>query len=460
MKHLFLALIGMFAFTAPAQNESVFIRSIYDEALERGESYETLRYLCKNIGARLSGSPEAAMAVAWSKQLMESYGFDKVFLQEIEVPHWERGTKESAWIVGADGRMQKIKVLALGGSEGTNGLLEGEIVAFKSLEELQEADENLVNGKVVYLAKAFDQKLLNTFAAYGACGSIRWSGAVEAAKKGAIAVVIRSLGSEVDDHPHTGSMQYQDDVTHIPAAAISTRDCEILNSWLEKGKVNIRMEMNCHWLAPVTSYNVVAEITGKQPNEIITFGGHLDSWDVGEGAHDDGAGVIHSLEALRILKALNYQPRYTLRCVFFMNEENGNFGGKGYADYAVLNGENHIAALESDRGGFLPLGFDVRGTDAQVAFVQQIAKPLQKGYQLYEFKQGYSGVDIGPLRDHYPDMVQLGLIVNSQEYFKYHHTEADVFETVDRRELALGSAALAAMVYLLDQNLEVEELKK
>lgn len=460
MKRIFFALAILFISTSNGQNDSTFIRNIYDEALERGEAYNNLRYLCKNIGARLSGSPEAAMAVAWSKQVMESYGFDKVYLQEIQVPHWERGTKESAWIVGADGNMQKIKVLALGGSDGTNGLLEGEIAAFETLAALQDADSSAVYGKVVYLAQAFDQKLLNTFAAYGACGSIRWSGAVEAAKKGAIAVVIRSLGSEVDDHPHTGSMQYQDDVTRIPAAAISTRDCEILNSWLEKGKVNIRLEMNCHWLAPVTSYNVVAEITGKQPNEIITFGGHLDSWDVGEGAHDDGAGVMHSLEALRILKVLGYKPRYTLRCVFFMNEENGNFGGKGYAEYAVANGENHIAALESDRGGFLPLGFDIRGTEAQLAFIREISRPLQEGYQLFDVKPGYSGVDIGPLRDYYPDMVQLGMIINSQEYFKYHHTEADVFETVDRRELALGSAALAAMVYLLDQNLDVEELKK
>jgi hypothetical protein len=376
------------------------------------------------------------------------------------VPHWERGTKEAAWLISPAGQMKKINVLALGGSIATNGLLEGELIAFATLEDLKKADSAAVSGKVVYLAQAFDQKLLNTFAAYGACGGMRWAGAVEAAKKGAIAVIIRSLGSDIDDHPHTGSMQYEEGVKQIPAAAISTRDCEVLNGLLKNGKVKIRLEMDCRWLEPVKSYNVIAEITGKRKNDIITFGGHLDSWDVGEGAHDDGAGVMHSLEALRILKLLGYRPEHTLRCVFFMNEENGNFGGKGYADYAKANNENHVAAIESDRGGFLPLGFDVSGTDEQVAFVRQLAEPLVKNFQLFQFQKGYGGVDIGPLKQYYPTMLQLGAIINSQEYFKYHHTEADVFETVDKRELALGSAALAAMVYLLDKNLVTEELKK
>jgi hypothetical protein len=464
MKHSllagFLAAFCLGSLSLSAQTDSAFLRNVYHEALERGEAFENLRYLCKNIGARLSGSAEAEMAVVWSKQLMESYGFDRVYLQEIQVPHWVRGTKEAAWLISSAGQILKVNVLALGGSIATNGLMEGEIIAFENLEALKNADSAKVAGKVVYLAQAFDQKLLNTFAAYGACGSMRWGGAIEAAKKGAIAVVIRSLGSDVDDHPHTGSMQYDDAVTKIPAAALSTRDSELLNGLLKTGTVTIRLEMDCRWLEPVKSYNVIAELTGRRKNDIITFGGHLDSWDVGEGAHDDGAGVMHSLEALRILKKLGYRPEHTLRCVFFMNEENGNFGGKGYADYAKANNENHVAAIESDRGGFLPLGFDVSGTDAQVAFVWQLAEPLRKNYQLHQFQKGYGGVDIGPLKQYYPDMLQLGAVINSQEYFKYHHTEADVFETVDKRELALGSAALAAMVYLLDKNLVVEELKK
>jgi Zn-dependent M28 family amino/carboxypeptidase len=268
------------------------------------------------------------------------------------------------------------------------------------------------------------------------------------------------LGSEIDDHPHTGSFRYGDDLPRIPAAAISTADSDVLEEWAqERGKLKIRLEMDCKWYGNAISYNVIAEMTGSESDGIITFGGHLDSWDVGEGAHDDGAGVVHSIEALRILKDLGYKPRYTLRCVLFMNEENGNFGGRGYAEYAKKNNENHVAALESDRGGFLPLGFDIDGSDEQISFIQQLANPLKKDFQLFTFNKGYSGVDIRPLKEYYPNMVQLGVAMNSQEYFKYHHTEADVFETVDRRELALGCAAMAAMVYLLDSNLIVQQIE-
>ena len=445
---------------ANAQNDSAFIRKVYDEALENGESYENLRYLCKNIGARLSGSAEADMAVQWGKKLLTSYGFDRVYLQEIEVPHWERGTAEAAWIVDDKGNFRKIKILALGGSEGTNGMLEADLVTVATLDDLTEMDSSEVAGKIVYIGEPFDQKLLSTFRAYSMCGAQRWRGPNVASAKGAVALVIRSLGSEIDDHPHTGSFRYADNLPRIPAAAISTADSDVLEQWArERGALKVRMEMDCRWYGNATSYNVIAEMKGSESDGIITFGGHLDSWDVGEGAHDDGAGVVHSIEALRILKEVGYTPRYTLRCVLFMNEENGNFGGRGYAQYAKENNENHVAALESDRGGFLPLGFDIDGSDEQIAFVQQLADPLKKDFQLYQFEKGYSGVDIRPLKEFYPNMVQLGIAINSQEYFKYHHTEADVFETVDRRELALGCAAMASMIYLIDKNLIVEDLK-
>lgn len=455
-KITFISLFLALTFGSNSQTDTEFIKKMYDEALEHGQAYNNLRYLCKNIGARLSGSAEAEMAVQWSKQLMDSYGFDKVYLQEIEVPHWERGTREAGWIISDNGHLHKLNILALGGSVDTDGILEAELIHFGTTAQLRSADPKNVKGKIVYLSQPFDQTLLNTFEAYGGCGTLRWEGPVLAAQMGALAVVIRSLGSEIDHHPHTGSIAYNDDVQKIPAAAISTADSELLNKWVAKGTVKIRLNMDCRWLAPAKSHNVVAEITGKKPNHIITFGGHLDSWDVGEGAHDDGAGVMHSLEALRILKKLGYKPNYTLRCVFFMNEENGNFGGLGYADYANQNKEVHVAAIESDRGGFLPLGFDIDGSDDQLAFIKEISEPLQRDFKLYEFEKGYSGVDIRPLKKYYPDMLQLGVVINSQEYFKYHHTAADVFETVDRRELHLGCAALAAMIYLLDKNLKSE----
>jgi carboxypeptidase Q len=460
MKYLITLTCALGFLIVHAQTDSLFIRKVYDEALEKGQSYENLRYLCKNIGARLSGSAEAEMAVQWGKNLMESYGFDRVYLQEIDVPHWERGTAEAAWIVDEAGNFQKIKVLALGGSEGTKGLLEADLITVTTLEDFEAMDAAAVAGKAVYIGQPFDQKLLNTFKAYSICGAMRWNGPNVASAKGAVALVIRSLGSEIDDHPHTGSFRYADDLPRIPAAAISTADSEVVEQWAkERGQLKIRLEMDCRWYGTATSYNVIGEMKGTESDGIITFGGHLDSWDVGEGAHDDGAGVVHSIEALRILKELGYKPRYTLRCVLFMNEENGNFGGKGYAEYAKNNDEWHVAALESDRGGFLPLGFDIDGSEEQIAFVQQLAHPLKKDFQLYAFDQGYSGVDIRPLKTYYPDMVQLGIAMNSQEYFKYHHTEADVFEAVDRRELALGCAAMASMIYLLDKNLVIANLE-
>ena len=253
------------------------------------------------------------------------------------------------------------------------------------LTRQEKLGEAKIKGKIVFVNKPFDQTQINTFKAYGACSNQRWSGAKAASKYGAKAVVIRSLAQSNDDHPHTGSMDYKME-NKIPAAALSTNSANTLFDWLKQGKVRLKLEMDCRFYEDETSYNVIAEIFGKE-DKVITFGGHLDSWDVGEGAHDDGAGVIHSIEALRILKQLNYQPNHKLRCVLFMNEENGNFGGKGYAKWCSDNKEEHICALESDRGGFQPLGYDVVGSAAQLKFVQSF-KPLVKDYRLYNFEFG------------------------------------------------------------------------
>jgi hypothetical protein len=451
MKRLLLILFIATTVNTFAQNDSTFIKKIYDEALENGQAYENLRSLCKDIGARITGSAEAEMAIEWGEKLLNSYSFDTVYLQEIKVPHWERGTKEAAWIINKTGKTIKLDILALGGSIGTNGLIEGEIISVKGIEELKSLTESQVKGKIVYLSQAFNQKHINTFHAYGGCYPIRGQGCVEAGKLGAKAVIIRSLATPTDKFPHTGSMHYDDDVTKVPGAAISTANAEILDKWLKQGKVNLKMEMDCKTLPNVTSYNVIAEIKGKD-EKIITWGGHLDSWDVGEGAHDDGAGIVHSVEAIRILKKLNYQPNHTLRCVLFMNEENGNMGGKSYAKIASENKEEHICAIESDRGGFLPIGFDISGSDEQVALVNEF-KTLLSGFELFRFKKGYGGVDISPLKGYYPNMLQLGMAINSQIYFNYHHSNSDVFENVNKRELELGAAAMASMIYLLDKRL-------
>lgn len=452
MKSALTTLLLASATFSLANSDSLFIRKIYDEALVNGHCYENLRSLCKDIGARITGSAEAKMAIQWGHDLLESYGFDNVYLQEIKVPHWERGTTESGWIENESGHVAKLNILALGGSVGTDGLLEGEVVLVDSVGALLHLDKSKLKGKIIFFNEPFDQSQINTFKAYGACVEQRWNGANLAASVEAKAVIIRSLAQSSDEHAHTGSMQYEEGIIRVPAAAISTKDADKLVNWLSSGKVILKMEMDCRYYADETSYNVIAEMTGNEDDKIITFGGHLDSWDVGEGAHDDGAGIVHSIEALRILHKLGYNNNHTLRCVLFMNEENGNFGGKYYAELASENKEEHICAIESDRGGFLPIGFDIRGTSAQVEMVQQF-KDVLYDFELYRFEPGYSGVDIGPLMQHYPEMVQLGMAINSQRYFDYHHAETDVFENVNKRELELGSAAMAAMVYLLDKTL-------
>ncbi len=452
MKKILLLLTIISSTLGYSNEDSLFVRKIYDMALESGHSYENLRSLCKDIGARITGSAEAKMAIDWGKNLLESYEFDNVYLQEIKVPHWERGNTEAAWIMNETGEVVKLSVLALGGSIGTNGLIQGEILKVESIEELKKLSPEEIKGKVIFFNRPFDQKMIQTFHAYGACVDQRWAGTNEASQLNAKAVVIRSMASSTDEHPHTGSMHYDKGVEPIPGAAISTMDADKIVSWLDKGKVILKMEMDCRFFPDEISYNVIGEMKGGEDDKIITFGGHLDSWDVGEGAHDDGAGVVHSIEALRILKELGYVPNHTLRCVLFMNEENGNFGGKSYAELAAENKEKHICAIETDRGGFLPMGFDIVGDDKQVKFVRSFQK-LLKNYDLLKFNPGYGGVDIGPLRDYYPDMLQLGMAVNSQRYFDYHHSEVDVFESVNKRELELGAAAMAAMIYLIDQNI-------
>lgn len=442
------------AFHIQAQSDSIFIRNVYDQALSEGHSYENLRSLCKDIGARITGSAEAAMAVEWSEAKMKAYGFDKVYKQEITVPHWERGTKEAGWIRTEEGELIKLHILALGGSVGTNGLLEGELVAFPSLKALQEAPKATTEGKIVFINQPMNEKEIITFRAYGGCYPIRGNGAVEGAKQGAKAVIIRSLGLPIDPHPHTGSMHYEDSIPKIPAAAVSTKDAEHIQSLVDAGKsLEFVLEMDCQSYPDITSYNVIAEMTGSEnPDEIITFGGHLDSWDTGEGAHDDGAGVIHCLEALRILKTLQYTPKHTLRLVFFMNEENGNFGGRSYAKIVKEKGEKHIAAVESDRGGFAPRGFTCDGNEEHLDMLASLA-PLFTNYDLHIFDPGYGGVDIGPLKNEYAGIPLFGFVPDSQRYFDFHHAPSDVFENVNKRELELGCAAIASFLYLIDNRL-------
>ncbi|MBB77981.1 MAG: peptidase M28 family protein [Crocinitomicaceae bacterium] len=454
MRLLLLIIFSVNTYLSFTQNDSIQIKSFYNAALTNGKAYEDLRSLCKDIGPRLTGSAEAEMAIEWGKNKMEEYEFDKIYLQEILVPHWERGTKESGWIRTSKGKIKKVNLLALGGSIGTNGLIEADVVMFNSLSDLKKANKKYVNNKIVFINQHMDEQQINTFKAYGGCFAIRGYGAVESSKLGAKAVIIRSLGLPLNKDPHTGSMYYVDSIKKIPAAAISTEDANELEKSINEGKTSFLLEMDCRDFPDVTSYNVIGEIIGnKNPNNIITFGGHLDSWDTGEGAHDDGAGIVHCLEAMRIIKNSKYKPNNTLRLVFFMNEENGNNGGKSYATWAKKQkNENHIAAIESDRGGFAPRGFHCDGPEKYISLLKTFENKL-KHYDLHIFEKGYGGVDIGPLKKEFEGIPLFGFVPDSQRYFDFHHAPSDIFENVNKRELELGCAAIASILYLLDQNL-------
>ena len=454
MKKFLVLLLAAITLPAWAQsNDEAMIRKIFDEALDQGESYEMLRYLTKKIGPRLSGSPGAAAAVEWSKQQMEAYGFDKVSLQEVMVPHWVRGKKESGRIVNSKKLgTQVVNVTALGNSVGTGekGAF-GQVVEVQNFKELEQLGREALEGKIVFFNRPMDAKLIDTFSAYGGASGQRGAGPAEAAKYGAIGVIVRSLSSFQDDVPHTGSTRYRLNIPKIPAVAISTNDADLLSGLLEDDPdLSFYFETHAQMLPDVLSYNVVGEITGSEfPDEIIVVGGHLDSWDLAEGAHDDGAGCVQSIEVLRIMKALGYKPKRTIRAVMFMNEENGLRGGLKYAELAEATGEKHIAAMESDRGGFRPIGFGISGTDAQQEKLIGW-KSLFAPYQIYLFKKGGGGADISPLRRQ--GVPTIGYLPDSQRYFKYHHTGIDNFETVNQRELELGAAAMASVIYLIDQH--------
>jgi hypothetical protein len=427
------------------KSDSLQIRNMFDVALTEGRAYEDLRSLCKDVGSRLSGSPEAEKAVTWAKKLLESYEFDKVWLMPVKVPHWVRGDIEKAGVNGVE-----MSIKTLGGSVSSNGKIEAEVIEVQNFEELEQFGIEKIEGKIVFFNRPMNQKLISTGEAYGGCVSQRWAGASKASKYGAVGVFVRSVSHNVDKHAHTGSMGYDEGVNKIPSVALSIEDANYLSEVL-KSKPNAKayLNVNSQTLEDVDSYNVIAEIKGNEnPDKIITFGGHLDSWDVGEGAHDDGAGVVHSIEALRLIKTTGYAPKNTLRCVLFMNEENGNRGGKTYAAVAKEKGEIHVAALESDAGGFVPRGFTMDGTDAQVQKMQTW-EPLLSPYKLHIFKKGWGGVDIGPLKAQNVPLV--GLRPDDQRYFDHHHSDTDVFENVHKRELELGAASFAAMIYLIDK---------
>lgn len=429
------------------------IKAIYNAALTQGKAYDWLNYLSNQIGGRLSGSVQAQQAVDFTKSQLDSLGIDHVWLQPVMVPKWVRGTPEFAYIETAPGLTSDVPICALGGSVATPRTgIKANIIEVHGIEELEILGKDKIAGKIVFFNKPMDPTLISTYNAYSGCVDQRYSGASEAAKYGAVGVIVRSMNLRLDDYPHTGAMSYGDIpiLERIPAAAISTNAAELLSTTLKLNpNTKFYFKLNCRMFEDVESYNVIGEIRGNTyPEEIMVVGGHLDSWDLGDGSHDDGAGCVQSMDVLRLLKISGYKPQRTIRVVLFMNEENGLRGGNKYAEEAKRKNENHVFALESDAGGFTPRGFSFDCSDANFQQVQGWKK-LFEPYLIHMFIKGGSGADIGPLKNE--DMVLAGLRPDSQRYFDHHHAENDTFEHVNKRELELGAATMTSLIYLFDK---------
>ena len=436
-----------------SQDDKEQLRKIYRTSLTNGHSYDWLDYLSNEIGSRLSGSLNAELAVNYTKSELEKIGLDKVWLQPVMVPKWIRGNPEFAYIETAPGKTIPVNLCALGGSISTPlAGIKAHVLEVQSIDQLKKTPRDSIKGKIVFFNRPMQADIISTFEAYGGCVNQRYDGAKEAARFGAIGTIVRSMNLRLDDLPHTGAMSYGNTPieNRIPSAAISTNDAERLSGMLKiDPNLKFYFKQNCKQLKDVQSYNVIGELAGTQyPNQIIIVGGHLDSWDLGDGSHDDGAGCVQSMDVLRLLKLTGIKPKRTIRVVLFMNEENGLRGGLKYAEVAKRKGERHIFALESDSGGFTPRGFSFDGPDYKISQILEW-KSLFEPYLIHYFRMGGSGADIGPLKD--KDIVLAGLSPDSQRYFDHHHASNDTFDAVNKRELELGAATMTSLVYLIDK---------
>ena len=455
MKYLFYFFVVTLSFSLSSQeldDHKVFIDKVYNEALSNGQSYEWLDYLSNEIGGRLSGSINYDRSVKWGKDELNLIGIDSVWLQPVMIPKWVRGAPEYAHIESSPGNTISVPIAALGGSISTPSIgISANVIEVKSFDELNNIGKDSISGKIIFFNRKMDPTLINTFQSYGGSVNQRTQGAAKAAKLGAIGVIVRSMTTTLDDYPHTGSMYYDglELNERIPAAAISTNGAELLSSMLSLNpNIKFFFRQNSKNFPDVLSYNVIGQIDGSErSDEIIVVGGHLDSWDLGDGSHDDGAGIVQSMEVLRILKSLNYKPKRTIRVVLFANEENGLRGGNKYAELAKKNNETHFFALESDAGGFTPRGFSFDTSESEFNSLKEF-KHLFKEYGADDFIIGGSGADIGPLKDN--KIILAGLRPDPQRYFDYHHAASDTFDKINKRELELGAAAMTALVYLLD----------
>lgn len=451
MKYFLLTILLLFSLNVYSQDsDSLVIRNFYSEALTSTKSYEMLRELCKGIGGRLTGSKNANDAVKFIEEKLKAMNLDNVYLQNLKVRNWERGEKEAAYANTKKGRVN-FNVCALGISVGTGDKgITGNIVEVKSWEELKNLGRENVEGKIVFFSRAADQRGYTTGYGYGSSVDQRVRGAIEGARYGAVGVIVRSATVAYDGFPHTGVMRYNDSLAKIPAIGISTKESDVLSDLLKEDKdLTFYFRTTCHQDTDVESFNVIGEIKGSEkPDEIIVVGGHVDSWDLGEGAHDDGTGIAQSIEVLRLFQTLGIKPKHTIRFVGFMDEEIDQKGGRKYAEVVKEKKEVHLAAIETDGGGSTPHGFAFEVGEEKFEQYKNLQKYFEP-YWLHLFVKGGSGVDVSFLKE--TGTTLIGLITDSQRYFDYHHSANDVFENVNRREMQLGSASMAALVYLIDK---------
>ncbi|MFQ5569115.1 MAG: M28 family metallopeptidase [Rhodothermales bacterium] len=410
---------------------------IIHAALRDSAAFDRLAYMADTFGPRLSGSQNLENAIDWILEEMARDGLENVRGEEVMVPHWVRG-QESLTLLSP--REATLRMLGLGGSVGTppEGIT-AEVLVVGSFDEL-EARRDEAAGKIV---------LFNVpFTSYGQTVQYRSVGAIRAARAGAVASLVRSVGPVSLSTPHTGAMRYDDRVPRIPHAAVTVEDAMMMQRMQDRAQtIRVRLFMEAQTLPDATSRNVVAEIVGREkPEEIVVLGGHIDSWDVGQGAMDDGGGTVAAWEAVRLLNALGLHPRRTVRVVLWTNEENGLRGGVAYRDAHRDEIDNHVLAIETDSGVFKPRGFGFAGSDDAYALVQEVGKLLE-GIGAGTVTRGGGGADIRPImREGVPGM---GLSVDGSKYFWYHHTPADTIDKLDPHEFNLCVATLAVMAYVV-----------
>ncbi len=435
------------------------LKRIQQAALQSDYAYKQTAYLSNNIGARLTGSLQAQRAVEYVADEMKKLGLT-VRLQKLTVPHWVRGEERGELIEFegmAKGTTQKIVLTALGGSIATdaNGMI-GEIVVANSFDELEKLGRKNIEGKIVLLNNIFDREMQASGfggAAYGQATAYRGGGAIAAGRLGAIAVLVRSAGASQNRLAHTGAMRYDDKVTKIPAAAVTFEDAETIAYLAKMGTVKIKLLLTPQTLPDTTSYNVIADLKGNEkPDEIVIVSGHLDSWDLGTGAIDDGCGVAVSMQVAYLLKQLKIKPKRTIRVIAWMNEENGLAGGRTYGTEEDANIAKHFAAIESDSGASHSLGIFYTGKTEMQPFIAPISKILSsQGAGLSQLQANGVGADIGPLTQ--KGVPSFAPWTNQQTYFNYHHTAADTFDKINPQELAELGSVMAVLAYGL-ANLE------